>query len=63
MQPHNLLLQQGRDGLTVQQVLQQNGLDPTPQAIAAIAMKSRQVCRQYSGCAPCLGLTLADTDD
>ncbi|KAL3162355.1 hypothetical protein ABBQ32_010038 [Trebouxia sp. C0010 RCD-2024] len=43
VQPHNLLLQQGRDGLTVQQVLQQNGLDPTPQAIAAIAMKSRQV--------------------
>ena len=45
VQPHNLLLQQGRDGLSVQQVLRQNGFDPTPQAIAAIALNSGQVCR------------------
>lgn len=48
LQPHNLLLQQGRDGLSVQQVLEQHGFTPTPQALAALALNSSQVCRQKS---------------
>lgn len=44
LQPSNLLLQQGQEGLTVEQALQQHGFDPGMQSIQAIAMESEQVC-------------------
>ena len=46
VQPHDLLLQQGLDGLNVRQVLQQHGYDSTPEAVAAVAMQPSQVCNQ-----------------
>ena len=52
LQPHNLLLQQGSDGLSVQQVLEQNGFNPTEEAVAAVAMKSSRVCNQHTSPSP-----------
>ena len=46
VQPHDLLLQQGLDGLNVRQVLQQHGYDTTKEAVAAVAMQPSQVCSQ-----------------
>lgn len=46
VQPHDLLLQQGLDGLNVRQVLQQHSYDATKEAVAAVAMQPSQVCSQ-----------------
>ena len=43
LQPSNLLRSQGADGLSVEQVLQQHGFNPTPDAVSAIALKPDQV--------------------
>ena len=43
VQPSNLLLQQGQEGLSVEQALRQSGFDPSVEAVQAIAMKPEQV--------------------
>ena len=43
LQPSNLLRSKGADGLSVEQVLQQHGFNPTPEAVSAIALKPDQV--------------------
>lgn len=43
LQPSNLLRSQGADGLSVEQVLQQHGFNPTPDAVSAIALTPDQV--------------------
>lgn len=43
LQPINLLQSKGADGLTVTQVLQQHGYNPSHEAISSIAMMPNQV--------------------
>lgn len=44
VQPSNLLLQQGKEGLSVEEVLRQHGFDPSVESVQAMAMKPEQVC-------------------